>query len=590
MSEALEARIRAWMAADVDEADRTEIQALLDETRVDPGNATWRELESRFSGRLRFGTAGLRGRIGAGESRMNRATVIRATAGLADALVAAVPDAKAKGVVLGRDARHGSEAFQRDAAEVLLAKGFRVIWLPEPGPTPLVPFGVKRLGASAGIMVTASHNPPQDNGYKVYWAHGAQISSPIDAQISDAIDAQPGANQVARLVFDAAEGRFEPRPDLVDAYLDMLDRLRLVPEAPVERLSVVYTAMHGVGGATFLRAFERRGLTDVTVVPEQQAPDPDFPTVRFPNPEEDGALDLAQALAEERSVDLVLANDPDADRLAALVRNSDGSWRNLSGNDIGVLLARHLIDHDEPGDGSRLVVNTVVSSRLLGRMAKDLGVRYAEALTGFKNIAAAMRRLEDEEGLRGLMGYEEALGYAVSAEVADKDGISAGLMLAEMAAVAKSEGRTLVDVLEAIHRAHGLFVGRSRSLVLEGSDGAKKIAAMMARLRGVEPEALSAAGIAESWDLESGRRMSTGPGGQAWMDGSLRGDVLIFELEGGGRVAVRPSGTEPKLKFYLETEAPWPAEQSHEAARRAAEQQLESVESAVLGLAGAPAS
>lgn len=572
------ARARAWMEADLDEADRAEIAELVERAAVDTSAEA--ELASRFEGLLAFGTAGLRGRVEAGESRMNRATVVRATAGLADHLLATLENAAERGVVLGRDARRGSEAFQADAAAVLAAKGLKVWLLPEPGPTPVVPFSVRRLGAAAGVMVTASHNPPADNGYKVYWSHGAQIAPPLDVEIAAAIAAQPAAREIERA---ADSERIVERSDLRRAYLDCLDRIRLVPDAPVGALSVVYTAMHGVGGATAVEAFSRRGLS-VTVVDAQQAPDPAFPTVDFPNPEEPNALDLAKQTADEAGAELILANDPDADRLGVALRGPDGAWEVLSGNDIGVLLARHLIDHDEPGDPSRLVVNTVVSSRLLGRMAKDLGVRYAESLTGFKYIAERMRTMEDEHGLRALMGYEEALGFAVCREVHDKDGISAALLIVEMAAIAKAEGRTLLELRDAIHRAHGLFVGWGRSVVLPGADGAARIDSAMERLRALSDERLRELGIASVWDMKAGLRHEIGSAPTP--DGSMSANLVLFELAAGGRVAVRPSGTEPKLKFYLEREARWPAELSRAEAEVGARTELEQLERQLLVAAG----
>lgn len=581
MSKELEARVRSWVADDIDPDDQQELNNLLDALREDPGSATLRELESRFSGPLRFGTAGLRGRAEAGQHRMNRATVVRATAGLAHALLAAVPDASERGVVVGRDARRDSRAFQDDIAAVLLARGIKVFWLPDVVPTPVLAFSVRRLGAAAGVMVTASHNPPADNGYKVYWAHGAQIAPPLDEEIARAIDLQPGAREVPRRSRAEARDLVVSRPDLVDAYLQALDSLRFVPEAPVKELSIVYTALHGVGGAVFLEAARRRGLGPVHVVEEQQSPDPTFPTVAFPNPEEDGALDLALARAEAVGADLVVANDPDADRLAAVVRHPGRGYVNLSGNEIGVLLARHLIDHDQPEDTSRVVVNTLVSSRLLGRMANDLGVRYEETLTGFKHIAERMRDLE-EEGYRGLMGYEEALGYAVSREVHDKDGVSAALVLVEMAAVAKAEGRTLIDVLEAIHRAHGLFAGRTRSVRL--SDVAAVEAAMV-RLRQAPDEDLQALGVRSTWDLGSGERKEI-TGGDVRLDNSLSANLLVFDLEQGGRVAIRPSGTEPKLKVYLEAEVSWPHDESHLEVEERAQATLQAIEGRIVVLAG----
>ncbi|MEO1228325.1 MAG: phospho-sugar mutase, partial [Myxococcota bacterium] len=363
-----------------------------------------------------------------------------------------------------------------------------------------------------------------------------------------------------------------------------------VSDAPVEALPLVYTAMHGVGGPLFLRALERRGFRQVTPVAEQLEPDPAFPTVAFPNPEEKGALDLAVATAERADAELVLAHDPDADRLGAVVRCPRRGWKPLTGNDIGVLLARYLIDHDEPGDTSRLVVNTVVSSRLLERMARDLGVRYAEALTGFKNISKVMMNLEEKESLRPLLGYEEALGYAVSADVRDKDGITAGLVLAEMAAVARAEGRTLLDMLEAIHRAHGLFVGSSRSVVMSGLDGPERIQRAMTALRGADLDTLRGMGVRQRWDLQTGTREDTGrdPSSGPSSASPYRANVLVFELSGGGRVAVRPSGTEPKLKLYLEREVPWPAEATYEEVVSRARSDLEAIERGFLALGEIP--
>ena len=586
VSKALEARVRAWMREDIDPDAQRELDELLARTCTEDAQAAWSELEARFRGPLRFGTAGLRAPVGAGESRMNRSTVVRATAGLADYLLAAVPGAETRGVVLGRDARHGSQAFQEDAAGVFRGKGLKVHWLPAPVPTPVVAFGVRSVGAAAGVMITASHNPPGDNGYKVFASHGGQIAPPLDREIAEAIDAQPGARRIVRASAEASPERFEARPELVDAYLAGLASVRFCPEAPVDALRVVYTAMHGVAGGIFLEALSRRGFRQVEVVEAQQAPDPNFPSVTFPNPEEPGALDLARAQAERSDAHLVLAHDPDGDRLAALVRCPRRGWVRLSGNAIGILLAHHLIEHCEPRGRRRLVVNTLVSSRMLARMAERLGVEYIETLTGFKHIAAAMRRFEAETGGRALLGYEEALGYAVSRQVHDKDGISAGLVLAEMAAASRAVGMTLVDRLEALHREYGLFVEAHRSVWLLGPGGPQQLAEAMARLRTAEPSILSALGVREVWDLKTGLRTVLSDGRTDAADPAMRGDVLVLSLQGGARVAVRPSGTEPKLKLYLEAEAPWPPGLEHDEAVRQALPALERVAAAILGVAG----
>ncbi len=536
------ARTQQFIDDDVDASTQAELAALL--ARAGQDAAAEAELADRMSGPLEFGTAGLRGVYQAGESRMNRAVVIRATYGLIQYLLATIPEAVTRGVVIGRDGRRGSLELQRDAAEVVAALGVRVYFLSGTSPTPLVAHAVKQLGAAAGIQVTASHNPPEYNGYKVYWENGAQIIPPVDAGIAAQIAASPPARKVRRLPL--AEGRakglvFEHHAEA--AYLSALAQLRFV-DAPVEQLVVAYSALHGVGEALFQEAMRRRGFRQVHSVAEQAQPDGRFPTVRFPNPEEPGALDLVLALAEAKQADLVVVNDPDADRLGAAVRH-EGRYVVLGGNDIGVLLASHLVAH-HPGGPERLFMATIVSSQLLRKMAADLDVRYAETLTGFKWIANEGVRLE-AEGARFVFGYEEALGYTIGPHVRDKDGIGAALVLGEMAALAKAEGRTLLDVLESIRRRHGVFVSRQKSLTLPGSAGLAKIRDAMKTLRakglGVLPQ------MADLWDLDAGT--FTDPAGQRPRT-QWKGDVLIYGLIGGGRISVRPSGTEPKIKFYLE--------------------------------------
>ncbi|MDX6208232.1 MAG: phosphomannomutase, partial [Frankiales bacterium] len=414
----------SWIADDPDPRTRAELSRLM-------AVKAWDDVADRFAGRLQFGTAGLRGELGAGPNRMNRATVTRAAAGLAAYL-----NAHGGGrVVVGFDARHDSDMFAIDTVEVMRGAGLEAILLPRPTPTPVLAYAILRLGCAAGVMVTASHNPAADNGYKVYLGSGSQIVPPADAEISAAIDAVGRLAEVPR-----GKGWTVAGDDLLDAYLAAVVGQSLTPERD---LRIAYTPLHGVGRDVLLRAFAKGGFAAPVVVAEQAAPDPDFPTVPFPNPEEPGAMDLALTLGAASGADLVIANDPDADRCCVAV-----GGRVLRGDELGALLADHVLRHTSGAD--RLVVTTIVSSTLLRRMAAAHGVRYAETLTGFKWIMRA-----DQPGTRFVFGYEEALGYCIGAVrgpgvVRDKDGISAALAVAEIAAELKARGLTLLDRLDEL--------------------------------------------------------------------------------------------------------------------------------------------
>jgi phosphomannomutase len=504
-------RARAWLAEDPDEDTRSELAALLVGDEVE-------ELADRFGGRLEFGTAGLRGAMGAGPNRMNRAVVTRAAAGLAAYLVA-----RGGGTVaVGYDARHKSDVFARDTAEVLAGAGLSAVVLPRALPTPVLAYAVRALGCVAGVMVTASHNPPQDNGYKVYLGSGAQIAPPADVEISALID------QVGRLAdVPRGDGWRVLGEDVVDAYVE---RVASLIDPSVHRdVRIVYTPMHGVGRDVVLAVFGAAGLPPLMVVPAQGDPDPDFPTVAFPNPEEPGAMDLALAVAREATADLVLANDPDADRCAVAVPDGAGDYRMLTGDQVGALLATHLIRR---GVGGTLACS-IVSSSLLGKIAFAAGLGFAETLTGFKWITQV-------PGLT--YGYEEALGYCVDPDaVRDKDGISAGLLIAELAAAAKAAGRTLADELDDLARRHG--VHETSQLSVRVAELAQ-IADVMARLRSEPPAALGGRAVEAVDDLSAG---------SADLPPT---DGLRYRLEGDARVVIRPSGTEPKLKCYLEVVVP----------------------------------
>lgn len=519
--EVLRARARVWRDEDPDPVTRAEVDALLDADDLDG-------LRERFDDRLQFGTAGLRGALGAGPNRMNRALVRRTTAGVA----AWLHEQGLMGpVVVGRDARHGSVEFADDTAAVLAGAGFPARVLPRPLPTPVTAFATLHLGAVAGIMITASHNPPQDNGYKLYLGDGAQIVPPADGQISAHIDAV-GALADVPLSADGVEVLGD---DVLDAYV--AGAAAMVGDGPRE-VATVYTAMHGVGAETVRAAFARAGFPAPHEVAEQVEPDPDFPTVAFPNPEEPGALDLSLALARRTDADLVLANDPDADRLAVAVPDpsADGGWRPLTGDELGAVLADHLLRRGGYGLDD-VLVTTVVSSRLLSKLAAAGGVGYAEALTGFKWVVRA-----PGPGQRFLFGYEEALGYCAGDLVRDKDGVSTALLVTELGAELAAKGSTLLERLHDIFREHGAHVTRQRSLRIAGSDWLDRVTAALAAVRATPPTEVAGRKVMEVEDLAQGRRLPPS-------------DVLIWTLDG-ARLVVRPSGTEPKLKCYAEAVVP----------------------------------
>jgi len=521
-------RATTWRDDDPDQATRAELDDVL--RRVAAGDAEAEaDLADRFSGMLEFGTAGLRGALGAGPNRMNRAVVLRAAAGLTAYLLERTDRPL---VVVGYDARHNSDVFARDTAAVVVGAGGTALLLPRPLPTPVLAFAIRHLGADAGVMVTASHNPPQDNGYKVYLGDGSQIVPPADTDIAAHIDRVDRVADIPR----ADDGWEVLGEQVVQDYLAAATAV-VDPHGPRE-LTMVHTSLHGVGNEVVQRAFADAGFATPVVVPSQSEPDPAFPTVAFPNPEEPGAIDAALALAAEVGADLVLANDPDADRCAAAVPDpaavteaNPGGWRMLRGDEVGALLGAHILARGVDADA--VFANSIVSSRLLAALAHAAGVRHEETLTGFKWIARV-------PGLR--YGYEEALGYCVDPRsVQDKDGVSAALLLAEMAAGLRAQGRTLLDVLDDLAVAHGLhatdaFSVRVADLAL--------IATVMGRLRSTPPGQVGGVPVTRVDDLAQGSPDLPPT------------DGLRYHLADGSRVIVRPSGTEPKLKAYLEVIVP----------------------------------
>jgi len=500
-----------WIKHDPDPKTAKQLQQWLDEDNLE-------KLTQSFNGFLQFGTAGLRGPIGPGPSCMNRAVVSRAASGIATFM----KKHGLKSAVIGRDARHGSAEFAKDSAEILAGAGFKTYVLPRELPTPVLAFAVNKLKADVGIMVTASHNPAIDNGYKVYLGgvvngvnfHGSQIISPIDTEISDFI---------SKAVL--APNRITSYETVSESVItDYINSVTAICQTP-NQLKIVYTALHGVGAETFLQVFKKAGFADPILVREQEKPNPDFPTTPFPNPEESGAIDLALKYAKHEQADLVIANDPDADRCAFAINDPDHGWRMLRGDEVGAIVGKYLIDKDRINNGA--FANSLVSSSLLGKMAKKAGVEFHETLTGFKWISKISNLT---------FGYEEALGYCIDPKlVNDKDGISVGLLIAQIAGELRDAGISLSDYLNLIGDEYGFH--KTDQISIRVSD-LSFISTLLNKFVANPPASLTGSGLISSEDLSKSKTMPT-PGIRCYYNDGIR-------------VIVRPSGTEPKLKCYIE--------------------------------------
>lgn len=561
-------RARSWIAQDPDPDTRFELEVLIDRGDV-------QALEERFTGTLQFGTAGLRGLLGAGPTRMNRVTVARTTAGLCAWLKQEVPDVASRGICVGRDARINSDVFERDVIEVAAGAGIPVWVFSDVVPTPVLAFAVLERRAGAGVMITASHNPSRYNGYKVYWENGAQIIPPNDRGIADEIERAPEANRIPRIsVAEARASELVRGADsLRDSYVERI-ATEVRPLEGKQDVRIAYTALHGVAEDTLRQVLGRAGFEDVHSVGEQAVPDGRFPTVAFPNPEEPGAMDRVLALAERVGADLAIANDPDGDRVAVAVRGGEG-FELLSGNDVGILLADDLLRR-EPKPAKPVVISTVVSSPMLRPVAAAHGARWEQTLTGHKWIQNRALELA-REGFVYVFGYEEALGYAPSTAVRDKDGISAALLLVDMAARLKTRGETLLDARDGLWREHGFFADRQISVRFEGADAQARMRATVDRCREDPPREIGGQPVLRMLDLE--RQVQWAPTGVTPFTKLAPSNVVIFELEGGHRAMLRPSGTEPKLKYYFYATAPAQAhgdlEQSKEQALAVLERMAE---------------
>ena len=548
MDSTIEQLADEWLRLDGDPQTRGEIQKLLERNDLP-------ELEKRLKKRIGFGTAGLRGTMQAGFSAMNSLTVVQTSQGLAEYLLATQENVRSRGVVVGRDARHHSKDFARLSASVFAAKGIRVWWFAEVAHTPLVPFGVCELGAAAGIMITASHNPPQDNGYKVYWENGCQITSPHDSGISAAIDANldPIISVDPKLTSDHTAQFESVDAQVSGSYFRIVNHIMGKDfESSISHVPrFAYTPMHGVGLPAMTKAMQDLGLVgQMKVVPSQAEPDPDFPTVKFPNPEEKGALDEAIKVADENAINIILANDPDADRFAA-AEKVDGSWYQFTGNEIGALLASYVLSkYDSPEKRKRLVMlSSTVSSRMLSAMAKSEGFQYIETLTGFKWLGNRAKDLL-KEGLEPAFAFEEALGYMFPDIVPDKDGISAAAQFLVAASHWAAHGNSPYAELQKLYSKYGYFAGANTYLLCPPQN----TAAIFERIVSLErpyPQHVGQQKVAYWRDLTRGYDSATA-NNVPLLPVSSSSQMLTAELENGVRFTVRGSGTEPKIKIYVE--------------------------------------
>ncbi|MFB9135405.1 phospho-sugar mutase [Vibrio olivae] len=556
-------KVTQWLQRDPDPRTREELQYLIDEKMID-------ELESRFSSRLEFGTAGLRGKVGCGPNRMNRLVIQETAAGLGHYLIAQITDARQRGVVIGYDGRPDSKQFAHDTASVLTALGIKVYLTHQVAATPIVAFGVKHFNAAAAVVVTASHNPPEYNGFKVYWENGAQIIPPHDSGIAEQIDI--AATKPLPLESLAQAEKDEKMVWLTDDYYQTYRQAisgnpLLQNHHQPNAIRIAYTAMHGVGAQMAETLLKDAGFEQVHSVTEQREPDGSFPTVNFPNPEEAGAMDMVMALAESVDAHIACANDPDADRFAVAVKKPQGGYQMLTGDQVGALFGDYLLSNTDAN--KQLVGNTIVSSTLLSKIAKAAGAEYYQTLTGFKWLTnVAMQKQTSDHQF--LFAYEEALGYTVGNKVWDKDGLSALVAFAQLTAELQSQGKTIWDQLESLYRKHGMHINAQRSIALSPDTPPVGDA-----LRANPPKMIAGRRVEIIDDLKLSLR--TYANGETQAINLPSSDVLTYQLERGARVIVRPSGTEPKLKCYYEIAGDFEIDETFEQAQANAEREMETL-------------
>lgn len=548
-------RAKEWTTGDYDEDTRREIQQLLDAE-------AWEELTDRFYQDLEFGTGGLRGVMGAGTNRMNIYTVRATTQGFANYIKK--HGRGMLGCVIGHDCRKHSREFALEAARVMAGNSIRAYVFDDVRPTPMVAYAVRHLKATAGINVTASHNPGKYNGYKAYWSDGAQVTPPHDKGIiAEVRRVLEEGGEIKRLGHRAAEEMgflVHVQPAVDEAYYQAVQGLQCYRQQvaePGREFRAVYTPLHGVGGAPVMHALGQWGFQGVEILASQAEPDGAFPTVKAPNPEEPENLKASMERADEVGASLVLATDADGDRLGVAVKDPRGTWALLNGNQIACLLLEHTLAGTKAADrwpAKPLVVSTIVTSPLMRAIAEGHGCEFRETLTGFKWIASIIRECEERRsGERYLFGAEESFGYMAGDYVRDKDGVSAACLLVEAAVLAAAEGKTLLDRLDDLYRQHGFFLEGLQNFFKEGKSGQEEIAAIMARLRAKLPTEIAGRAVVKVDDVQ---RSVTTRGGEEVPLVLPQSNVLLFHLEGGSRLAARPSGTEPKIKFYASVRAP----------------------------------
>lgn len=519
-------------------------------------------VEDAFHCDLDFGTGGLRGIMGPGTNRMNRVVVGRATQGLVDYIRKQFPSTSGS-VCVAYDSRLNSAEFAREAARVIAANGMKAYLFSDVRPTPELSFAVRYFGATAGIVITASHNPKEYNGYKVSWSDGGQVLPPYDRGIINEVRRVTSAAQVKTTDFNKAvqNGSIELLgPEVDDAFIAAMDAVRLNPSLTVSRggdLKIVYTPLHGVGITVVPQALERWGFSNVVVLPDQAKPDGNFPTTKSPNPEEKAAMELSLELAQREEADVVFATDPDADRIGIAVRHN-GEYQLITGNQVGALLAFYICESfrsEKKLPPNSVIIKTIVTTELIAAIADDYGVDIENCLTGFKYIAQLIRVYE-EQGTAGpakifLMGCEESYGYLVGTHARDKDAVVTSCVLAEMALWAKSRKKTLVDILNDLYARYGVHVEAQLSKKMPGMAGMQQIASLMESLRNDPPSAIAGISVSAVTDIERNMRRVLATGHESTGPSLPRSNVLIFELADGSQVIARPSGTEPKIKFYF---------------------------------------
>lgn len=530
-------RYEQWLnELDVNDPLHKELEAISDDKD---------EIEDRFYQDLSFGTAGLRGKIGAGTNRMNFYTVARATQGIADYIVSYGKEAMDKGLIIAHDPRHFSKEFSELAASIYAANGIKVYVFNDLRPTPELAYLIRKLGTTSGINITASHNPKEYNGYKAYWTDGCQVSSEIADGMTACIQKVDMFHGIQKMDYETAvkEGKIIVLDESYDRmYLDAIEALAIHSGEEIDlSIPIVYTPLNGAGSIPFRTMLKDRGFTNWHIVKEQENPDPDFTTVGYPNPEDPKAFRMSEELGRQVGAELLMATDPDSDRFAIEIRDDEGNYVPLNGNQTGYLLVSYILEGHKtagtlPERGA--MVKSIVTSTLSTEIAKAYGVRMFESLTGFKNICGRIPYLE-ENGYTYLFGYEESVGYAACKDIRDKDGISAGMLVAEAAAYYKKQGKTLFQVLDELYQKFGYYAEDEPNIVLEGIPGAERIKRMMAYVRNNLPTSVAGYKVVKTIDYKDG------------YEDIPASNVLRFFLENGSWFAIRPSGTEPKIKFYF---------------------------------------